>query len=162
MSSPRSSTEPSARKLATLLKEHRSVIRNCNIKASLMAARCVDTGHDVNLVETKILGHVNSWTARLFKEAWLRNKNSINKCTELPRSYSVLRVAISRRSIRPFEQNSADFFQKIVKTVPCFFYLFCRRFEVRNRNFNMNLTTQSQCFTFSSFFLFPGITNLPH
>ncbi len=84
-----------SRKLATRLKEHRSAIRNCNIKAPLMAAHCVDTGHDLNLAEAKILSHTSSWTARLFKEAWLSNVNSINKCIELPQAYSVWRAAIS-------------------------------------------------------------------
>ncbi len=88
-------TGQTSRKLATRLKEHRSAIRNCNIKAPLMAAHCGDTGHDFNLAEAKILSHVSSWTARLFKEAWLSNENSINKCIELPQAFSVLRAAIS-------------------------------------------------------------------
>ncbi len=87
-------TGQTSRKLATRLKEHRSAIRNCNIKASLMAAHCVYTGHGFNLAEAKILSHASSWTARLFKEAWLSNGNSINKCIELPQAYSVLRAAI--------------------------------------------------------------------
>ncbi len=82
-------------KLATRLKEHRSAIRNCSIKASLMTAHCVNTGHDFNLAEAKILSHASSWTASLFKEAWLSNENSINNCIELPQAYSVLRAAIS-------------------------------------------------------------------
>ncbi len=49
-----------------------------------MAAHCADTGHDFNLVEAKFLTHASSWTARPFKEAWLSNENSINKCIELP------------------------------------------------------------------------------
>ncbi len=60
-----------------------------------MAAHCVDTGHDFNLAETKILSHAGSWTARLIKEAWLSNENLINKCIELQHAYSVLRAAIS-------------------------------------------------------------------
>ncbi len=88
-------TGQTSRKLTTRLKERRSAIRNCNIKASLMAAHCVDTGHDLNLAEAKILSHASSWTARLFKEVWLSNENSINKCIELPQAYSVLRAAIS-------------------------------------------------------------------
>ncbi len=57
-----------------------------------MAAHCVDTGHGFNLAEAKILGHASSWTARLFKEAWLSNENSINKGIELPQAYSVLSI----------------------------------------------------------------------
>ncbi len=87
-------TGQTSRKLATRLKEHRSAIRNCNIKASLMAAHCVDTGQDFNLAEANIFRHASSWTARFFKEAWLSNENSINKCTELPQAYSVLLAAI--------------------------------------------------------------------
>ncbi len=88
-------TGQTSKKLATRLKEHRSAIRNCNIKASLMAAHRMDTGHDFNLAEAKILSHASSWTARIFKEAWLSNENSINKCIDLPQAYSVLRAAIS-------------------------------------------------------------------
>ncbi len=88
-------TGQASRKLVTRLKEHRSAIRNCNIKASPMAAHYVDTGHGFYLAETKILSHAYSWTVRLFKEAWLSNENSINKCIELPQAYSVLRAAIS-------------------------------------------------------------------
>ncbi len=83
-------TGQTSRRLATRTKEHRSAIRNCNVKASLMASHCVDTGHSFDLAETKILSHANSRTARLFKEAWLSNKNSIHKCIELPQAYSVL------------------------------------------------------------------------
>ncbi len=60
-------TGQTSRKLATRLKKHRSAIKNCNIKASLMAAHCVDTDHDFNLAEAKIHSHASSWTARLFK-----------------------------------------------------------------------------------------------
>ncbi len=87
-------TGQTSRKLATRLKENHSAIRNCNIKASLMAAHYVDTGHDFNLAEVKIVSHASSWTGRLFKEAWLSNENSINKCIELPQAHSVLRAAI--------------------------------------------------------------------
>ncbi len=59
------------------LSRRRSAIRNGNIKASFMAAHCVDTGHEFNLAEAKILSHASSWTARLFKEAWLSIENSI-------------------------------------------------------------------------------------
>ncbi len=45
-------------------------IRNCNIKSS----HCVDTGHNFDLAETKILIHGKSWSARLSKEAWLSYK----------------------------------------------------------------------------------------
>ncbi len=100
-------TGQSSRKLATRLKEHRSTIRNCNIKASLMAAHCVDTGHDLNLAETKILSHANSCTARLFKEARLSNENSTNKCIEWPQIFSVLRAAISE------QKSAAPFFKKL-------------------------------------------------
>ncbi len=61
-------TGQTSRKLATRLKEHRSAIGNCNSKAPLMAAHCVDTGHDFNLADAKILSHTSSWTARLFKK----------------------------------------------------------------------------------------------
>ncbi len=88
-------TGQTSRKLATRLKEHRSAIRNCNIKASLMAAHCVETGYNSNLAEAKIISHAISWTASLFKEAWLSNENSIHKCIGLPQAYSVLRAAIS-------------------------------------------------------------------
>ncbi len=84
-------TGQTSRKLTTGLriKEHRPAIRNCNVKTSLMAPHCVDTGRIFDFDETKILSHANSWTTRLLKEAWLSNKNSINKCIELPQAYSV-------------------------------------------------------------------------
>ncbi len=76
-------TGQTSRKLATRLKEHRLAIRNCDIKASLMTAHCVD-------ISWKILSRASCWTARLFQEAWPSNENSINKCIELPHDYSVL------------------------------------------------------------------------
>ncbi len=66
-------TGQTSRRLATRIKEHRSAIRNCNVKGSLMASHCVDTSHSFDPAETKILSHANSWAARLFKEAWLSN-----------------------------------------------------------------------------------------
>ncbi len=36
-------TGQTSRKLTTRIKEHRSAIRNCNVKASLMNSHCVDT-----------------------------------------------------------------------------------------------------------------------
>ncbi len=63
--------------MPTRIKEDRSAIRNCNVKTSLIAPHCVDTGRIFDLDETKILSHTNSWTARLLKEAWLSKK--INK-----------------------------------------------------------------------------------
>ncbi len=79
-----------SRRLATRIKEHRSAMRNCNVKASLMVSNCVDSGHAFDLAETKIFSHASRWTASLFKGAWLSNKNSINKCIKLPQAYSVL------------------------------------------------------------------------
>ncbi len=38
-------TGQTSRKHATRINEHRSAVRNCNVKASLMASHCVDTGH---------------------------------------------------------------------------------------------------------------------
>ncbi len=58
-------TGQTPRKLSTRLNETPSAIRNCNIKASLMATHCVDTGQDFNLAEAKILSHASSWTAKL-------------------------------------------------------------------------------------------------
>ncbi len=57
-------TEQTSRKLATRIKGHRSALRNCNFKASLMASHCVDTGHIYDLAETKIFSHASSWAAR--------------------------------------------------------------------------------------------------
>ncbi len=65
--------------LATRLK----AIKNCHIKASLMALHCVDTCHCFDLAEKKNLSYANSWTAMLLKEAWLSNINPINKSIEL-------------------------------------------------------------------------------
>ncbi len=87
-------TGQTSRRLATRIKEHQSAIRNYNVEASLMASHCVDIDHSSDIAETKILSHASSWTARLFKEAWLSNKNSINKCIELPLAYLVLRATI--------------------------------------------------------------------
>ncbi len=50
-------TGQTSRRLATRIKEHRSGIRNGNVKAFLMASHCVDTGHTFDLAETKILSH---------------------------------------------------------------------------------------------------------
>ncbi len=56
-----------------------------------MTTHCVDMGHDLSLAEANnILNHANSGTARLFKELWFINKNSNNKCIELPHAYLVL------------------------------------------------------------------------
>ncbi len=57
-----------SRKLATRLKGHRSAIRNYNIKASLMAAHCADTGHDFYLAEAEILCQASDRTARFLKK----------------------------------------------------------------------------------------------
>ncbi len=70
------------------LKEHRSAIRNFNMKTSLMASHCVDTGHNFELAEAKIHVRANRWTARIFKEAWLTNIYSVNACKDLP-SYRI-------------------------------------------------------------------------
>ncbi len=69
-------------------------IIEATIQASLMASHSVDTGHIFDLAEITIRSHASSWTARLFKEAWLSNKNSLNNCIKLPQAYSVLRAAI--------------------------------------------------------------------
>ncbi len=87
-------TGQTSKKLATRAKAHWSALRNCDLKTSLMASHFVDTGHIFDLDETNILSHTNSWTTRLFKEAWLSSRNSINKCIELPQACSVLRAAI--------------------------------------------------------------------
>ncbi len=87
-------TGQTSTKIATRIKEHQAAIRNCNEKASLMASHCVDTDHNFDLAEAKILSHANSWTARLFIEAWLSNKYSLNKYIELSQACSVLRGAI--------------------------------------------------------------------
>ncbi len=68
-------TGQTSQRLATRIKEHRSALRNCNVKAYLMESHCVDTGHTFDLSETKILSHASSWTARLFKDAWLSSKD---------------------------------------------------------------------------------------
>ncbi len=44
------------RTLATRTKEHLSAIRNCNVKASLMASHCVDTGLDGRFSATPTTG----------------------------------------------------------------------------------------------------------
>ncbi len=62
-------TGQTSKRLATRIKEHRSAISNCNVKAFIMASNCVDTGHTFDLAEAKILSHVSSWTAHLFREA---------------------------------------------------------------------------------------------
>ncbi len=87
-------TGQTSRNLATRIKEHRSAIRNYNMKASILASHCVDAGHMFDLAETKILSNASSWTTRLFKKPWLSNTNSIDKCIELQPVYSVLREAI--------------------------------------------------------------------
>ncbi len=93
-------------KHATRLKEHKAAKGNCNIQASLVAPHCVDTGHNFDLAETRILTHTNSWTARLIKQVWLMN---INKCIELPQACSVLRAKIGWRSI----MNAGEEFSRI-------------------------------------------------
>ncbi len=87
-------TGQTSRRLATMINDHRPARRNCSVKASLMVLHCVDTGHTFYFAETKIPSHASSWTAHLFKEARLSNRNSINKCIELPQLYSVLRWTI--------------------------------------------------------------------
>ncbi len=74
-------TGQTSMKLATRTSERRAAKRNSNVKVSLM---------ETHFAETKTFTHANSWTARLFKEAWHSNKNSINN---LPQG------AIFRRSI---------------------------------------------------------------
>ncbi len=59
----------------------------------------MNTGRIFDLAETKIVRQASSWTARLFKKAWLSNKNSLNKCIELPQAYSALRAAIEYLSM---------------------------------------------------------------
>ncbi len=72
-----------SRKLATQFKEHRAATRNYTIKASIMASKRGDTGHDIDLIEVKILNRAISWTTSSFKEAWLSNENAIEKCHRL-------------------------------------------------------------------------------
>ncbi len=74
--------------------KHNLQIIEATPQAFLMASHCVDTGHIFGLAEISIRSHASSWAARLFKEAWLSNKNSLNKCIKLPQAYSVLRAAI--------------------------------------------------------------------
>ncbi len=124
------------RKLATRIKEHRSAIRNCNVKASLMASHCVDTSHTFDLAETKILSHASSWTARMFKETWPSNKNSINKCIGLPLAYSVMRVTIEWRSMMTIGGEIHSMYSR---------YLFWRRIAALIWKLNMPLTIKSPC-----------------
>ncbi len=131
-----------SRTLAIRIKENRSVLRNCNLKASLMASHCVDHGHIFDLAETQLLRHASSWAARLFKEAWLTNKNSMKKYIELPQAYSVLRVAIEIQSILTVwgEMNViySGTFCKILS-------FFGRRFIVLVWKPDVLLTTKSPC-----------------
>ncbi len=76
-----------SRGIATRLKEHSAAIRNYTIEALFMASQREDTAHDIDLTKVKILSHAISWTTSSFKEAWLSNENSIEKChIELPQA----------------------------------------------------------------------------
>ncbi len=55
-----------------------------------MASQCVGAGHHFDPAET----NTNNWAARLFKEAWLTDKNPLNQWTELQQAFSVLGALI--------------------------------------------------------------------
>ncbi len=113
-----------------------------------MASRCVYTGHMFDFTKTKILSHANSWTARLFKEAWLSKK--------LQQTYSVWREAIKKSSMTTVggEVNVtySRFFCKnwsFVLTTDC----------SKNLKAQQASYTQIPMFAFSLWYLLPGITN---
>ncbi len=126
-----------SRKLVARIEENRSGIRNCNVKASPMAAHCVDNGQTFDLAETKILSHANSWMARLFKEAWL--SNLINKCIGLPQAYTVLRVAVNSCRWRRIQHNILE--KSFVKN----YRLLWRRILAMKWKLTNPLTTKSPC-----------------
>ncbi len=118
-------TGQTSRRLVTRIKEHRSAIISCNVKASLMVSHCVDTGHSFDLAKTKILSHDSSWTARLFKEAWLSNKRQS-----------------SNGQRWPLEEESTQYIQEFfVKT----YHLFWRRFAAPIWKLNILFTVKSPC-----------------
>ncbi len=73
-----------------------AAIRSYNIRMSLMASHCVDTGHRFDLAVTRILNHANSWITRLFKEAWLSNTSTVTKCNDGLQQYTESLAGLSK------------------------------------------------------------------
>ncbi len=47
-------------------------------KSTEFTSKGMDVGHNFDITETKNVSYSNFWAARMFKEAWLIKKNSIN------------------------------------------------------------------------------------
>ncbi len=93
-----------------------------------MASRCVYTGLIFDLTETKILSHANSWTARLFKEAWLSKK--------LQQAFSVWREAIKKPSMTTVGgEVNVTYSRFFCKNLPL----------VLTTDYTCRLTTKSPC-----------------
>ncbi len=74
-----------------------------------MPAQCVNTATTFTLPKRKFSATQVAGRQGVFKEAWLSNENSINKCIELPQAGSVLRPAISWWSV----QSTADQYNRL-------------------------------------------------
>ncbi len=123
-------------------------------KWAVICTQCVRRYHPALGVNPQLYEVLQEWEGEhgdlvargilsLFKEAWLSNKNSINKRLELPRGYSVLRAAIDKRWMIAVGREisvtcSIIFFHKTYR-------LFWRRIAVLIWKLNRPLTTKSPC-----------------
>ncbi len=91
----RNYTGQASRTLASRIQDPRMAIRDLNIKAALMASFGVNGGHHINLAETKILNHANSWTVRFLKKCASATKTWSN-CSEDGKSseFSILKMNV--------------------------------------------------------------------
>ena len=77
------------RKLSTRLNGHRKAVEK-NDPLSNIVSHANETGHHMNINDTKILYRSNRLTQRLFLESWATNDNTINRCKELSNIYENL------------------------------------------------------------------------
>ncbi|BHF57619.1 hypothetical protein SprV_0100056100 [Sparganum proliferum] len=81
------------RRLQTRMAEHAEQVRR-NDASSQVAANSTRSGHTFKFDEAEILARGDNRVSRELLESWFTGAQSINKCTDLPVQYSVLRLRL--------------------------------------------------------------------
>ncbi len=83
------------RLLKTRIAEHAAAVRR-NDANSQVAAHSTRPGHTFKFDEAEILARGDNRVSRELLESWFTGPQSVNKCNDLPKPYTVLRLNLAK------------------------------------------------------------------